>query len=116
MEIEVKAFLKYLRISPRKARLVTDSVKGLKTEQAVKNLAFTPKRTALPLLKLLKSAINNAKTNFRLDPANLYIKEIKVDEGPVLKRHMPRARGRATIIRKRTSHISLILGETKLKK
>lgn len=113
--IETKAYLKHLRISPRKTRLVADSIRGLAAETAAKNLTFTHKGAALPLLKLLKSAISNAKNNLRLEPENLFIKEIKVDEGPTLKRHMPRARGRATIIRKRTSHITLVLSERKNK-
>ncbi len=113
--MEIKAKLGYLRISPRKVRLVANLVKGLPAETAVKQLTFTRKRAALPLAKLLKSAISNAKNNLQLDPQNLYVKEFKIDEGPVFKRYMPRARGRATIIRKRRSHVSLVLGEIKAK-
>ncbi len=113
---QVKANLNYFRTSPRKVRAVADLVKGLPVNIAIKQLMFSPKRAGSPLLKLLKSAISNAKNNFRLEPQNLFIKEFKVDEGPVFKRYMPRARGRATIIRKRTSHISLVLDELKPKK
>lgn len=109
--MEIKASLNYFRVSPRKVRLAADLVKGLPANLAVKQLNFSFKRSSPALVKLLKSAINNAKNNFRLNPDNLYVKELKVDEGPTLKRHMPRARGRATIIRKRTSHISLVLDE-----
>ncbi len=88
-------------------------IKGMPVDAAIKQLMFSNKRSGAPLLKLLKSAINNAKNNFRLDPENLYIKEFRVDEGPAFKRYMPRARGRATAIKKRTSRISLILEELK---
>lgn len=108
---QVKANLKYFRASPRKVRLVADLVKGLPAETAVKQLMFSRKRASSALLKLLKSAISNAKNNFRLESKNLYVKEFRVDEGPVFKRYMPRARGRATIIRKRTSHITVVLEE-----
>jgi large subunit ribosomal protein L22 len=107
----IKAHLRYLRIAPRKTRLIAELVKGMPVNVALKQLAFLAKRPAQPLLKLLKSAISNAKVNFRLDPENLYIKEFKVDEAPILKRYMPRARGRATVIRKRRSHITLVLSE-----
>jgi len=109
--VEVKAHLRYLRIAPRKARLVAELVKGLPVDTAMAQLSITRKRPAQPLLKLLKSAISNAKTNFRLDPQNLYVKEFKVDEAPMFKRNMPRARGRATVVRKRRSHVSLVLEE-----
>jgi len=113
--VEVKAHLRYLRIAPRKARLVAELVKGLPVDTAMAQLSIARKRPAQPLLKLLKSAISNAKTNFRLDPQNLYVKEFKVDEAPMFKRNMPRARGRATVVRKRRSHVSLVLGELELK-
>lgn len=102
-------------MSPRKVRAVTDLVKGLPVNAAIKQLMFSPKRAGSPLLKLLKSAISNAKNNFRLEPQNLFIKEFRVDEGSVFKRYMPRARGRATIIKKRTSRVSLVLEEFKPK-
>ena len=109
--MEVKAKLKYIRISPRKVRLVADIVRGLPTAQALDQLKFANKQAALPLAKLINSAVANAINNFELDKDNLFIKEIKVNEGPTLDRWMPRARGRATPIRKRTSHVDVILAE-----
>ena len=111
--MEVKASLKYLRISPRKVRLVADLTRGLSVKVAEANLLHIPKRSCKPLLKLLKSAIANAEHNFGLDKNNLFIKAIRVDEGPALKRWRPRARGAAFPIKKRTSHIFLTLNEIK---
>ncbi len=116
MKDEIKASLKYFRVSPRKVRLAANLVKGLPVETAIKQLMFSQKKSGPALVKLLKSAVSNAKNNLRLDYQNLYIKEIRVDEGPTLKRHMPRARGRAATIRKRASHVSVILAELKNKK
>ncbi len=113
---EIKAKLGYLRISPRKVRLVTDLVKGMPAETAIKQLSFANKRSAPALIKLLKSAISNAKNNLHLDPQNLYVKEFRVDEAPTFKRFMPRARGSASTIRKRRSHVLLILEAAKPKK
>lgn len=109
--MEVKAHLRYLRIAPRKVRLVADLIRGKTVGEAENILNFTQKRTSLPLLKLLKQAIANAKNNFNLDEKNLYISKILVNEGSKLKRIFPRARGRADIIQKKTSHITLILDE-----
>ncbi|PIY90805.1 MAG: 50S ribosomal protein L22 [Candidatus Nealsonbacteria bacterium CG_4_10_14_0_8_um_filter_35_10] len=111
----VTAKLKYLRIAPRKVKLVADLIRGKKVSQALNFLEFLPKKSALPFLKLLKQAIANAKHNFQLDESNLYISKILVDEGPKLKRQMPRARGQADEIYKRTSHISLVLNEIEKK-
>jgi len=111
--MEVKASLKYLRISPRKVRLVADLIKGLSVKVAEANLLYISKRSCKPLLKLLKSAIANAEHNFGLDKSNLFVRAIRVDEGPALKRWRPRARGAAFPIRKRTSHIFLTLKEIK---
>ncbi len=111
--MEVKAKLNYLRIAPRKIRLVADMIRRKKVEEAQIILGFAKKRGARPLLKLLNSALANAKNNFQLDADNLYISKITVDEGPKLKRWMPRARGRASEIQKKTSHITLILNEIK---
>jgi len=113
--MEVKASLKYLRISPRKVRLLTNLIKGLSIKSAEANLLHIPKKSSKPLLKLLKSAIANAEHNFNLDKNNLFIRAIRVDEGPALKRWRPRARGAAYPIRKRTSHIFLTLKEIKEK-
>lgn len=110
--MQIKASLKHLHIAPRKVRLVANLVRGMEAKRALLELNNLPKKASDPILKLLKSAVNNAKNNFQLDEAGLYIKEIKVDGGPVFKKFMPRAFGRAAAIRKRTSHVSVIL-ETK---
>jgi large subunit ribosomal protein L22 len=107
----VTAKLKYLRISPRKVRLVADLIRGKRVETAETILNFTTKKASLPLLKLLRQAIANAKNNFQLDPANLFISKVTVDEGPKYKRWRARARGQASEIQKKTSHITLILDE-----
>ena len=112
----VIAKLKHLRIAPRKVRLVADLIRGKTVEEAQTILNFTVKKAAMPILKLLKSAIANAKNNFQLDPVNLYIQKILVDEGQKLKRWMPRARGIASEIQKKTSHITIVLEEIKKKK
>lgn len=111
--MEVKAKAKHLKNSPRKVRLVASLIRGMEVETAENQLKFLNKKAARPTLKLLASAIANAENNFELEKNNLFIKEIKVNEGPTMKRWMPRARGRATTIRKRTSHIELVLGEIK---
>ncbi len=109
--MEVKASVKNIRISPRKARLVIDLVRGVKVDEALNQLKFLNKRAKFVVEKLIKSAIANAVNTYELNEENLFIKEIRVDEGATMKRWMPRARGRATPIRKRTSHIILVLGE-----
>lgn len=109
--MEVKAKVKYVRMSPRKTRLVADLIRGLNIEKALDQLQFMNKLAVKPMLKLINSAIANAENNFELDKTNLFIKELRVSEGPTLKRWKPRARGRATPIRKRTSHIDIVLGE-----
>jgi len=109
------AKLKYLRIAPRKVRLVADLIRGKTIEEAQNILNFATKKAATPLLKLLRSGIANAKNSFQLEESNLYIKKILVDEGPKLKRWRPRARGQAYEIQKKTSHITLILDEIKKK-
>ena len=106
------AKLNYLRIAPRKVRLVADSIRGLSVNEAEAQLSLKPKRAGLPLIKLLHSAIANAKHNQQLDASRLFIKEIRVDQGPTLKRFMPRAMGRATPIHKKSSHIMLVLAES----
>ncbi|MBI4692124.1 MAG: 50S ribosomal protein L22 [Candidatus Terrybacteria bacterium] len=107
---EITAKLNYYRTASRKVRLVADLIRGKKIETAMNQLRFSSKKTAPVLIKLLKSAVSNAKNNFKIkDPENLYVKKITVDEGPVLKRHIPRARGMASPIKKRTSHITIVL-------
>lgn len=103
-------------MSPRKVRLVVDLIRGLKTEEAIQQLQVSIKQAAKPVLKLLQSAMANAKHNHGAE-GDLTIKTIFVDGGTVLKRWMPRAMGRATPVKKRTSHITIILeGENKEKK
>ncbi|MEK7090589.1 MAG: 50S ribosomal protein L22 [Patescibacteria group bacterium] len=107
----VRSQLKYLRIAPRKVRLVADLIRNKNAVEASKILKFTPKRAAKDLAKLLDSARANARNNFNLGDGGLFIKEIRVDEGSVYKRYMPQARGSAHMIKKRTSHITLVLSE-----
>jgi len=109
---EAKAELNNYRQSPRKVRLVADAVRGKRVEEAITTLSFIPKRSALPLQKLLASALANAK-NLSLPTENLIIKEIKVDTGSTLYRRRPRSRGMANPIRKRTSHVSVTLAQAK---
>jgi large subunit ribosomal protein L22 len=113
--MEIKAKLKYLRIAPRKVRLLADLIRGKTTEEAQNILEFSIQKSALPLLKLLKSALANAKNNSGLEGANFYISKITVDEVPKLKRWRARSRGQAFGIQKKTSHITLILSETEEK-
>ncbi len=104
------AKLNYLRMAPRKVRLIANAIKGLPASEAEAQLAMSPRKASEPLLKLLRSAIANGKQkNLKLE--NLFIKESRVDNGPMLKRQMPRAMGRATMIQKKTSHVSFILIE-----
>jgi large subunit ribosomal protein L22 len=107
------AKLRYLRIAPRKVRLVADLIRGKSVTRAQEILNFTTKRASPVLLKLLKSAIANAKNQIQTEEVNLYISKIAVDEGPKLKRWMPRARGQAYEIQKKTSHITLVLDTIK---
>ncbi len=112
--MEIKASVNYLRIAPRKTRLVSDLVRGMDVEKAKATLQFAKQKAAKPILKLLDLAIADAKNNYHLDKKNiknLYIKSITVDEGPKLKRWMPVSRGTAHQIQKKTSHITLILDE-----
>jgi large subunit ribosomal protein L22 len=109
--MEVTAKARYIRVSPRKARLVTELVKGKKVEEALNILAFTKKAFAKTLTKVINSAVANAQQNNQMDVDTLMVKRISVDGGPTLKRYMPRAMGRATMIRKRTSHVTVVLDE-----
>jgi len=111
--MEIRAEAKYIRVSPRKARLVADLIRNLDVEEAENQLGFLNKVAAEPIFKLLRSAVSNALHNFKLKKENLYIKEIQVNGGPALKRWKPRAFGRATPIKKRSAHISIVLGERK---
>lgn len=109
--MKVFASLNKFRMSPRKIRLAVDLVRGMSAEQARTQLRFLNKKAARPILKLLDSAVANAKNNFKLNEKNLYISEIFVNEGPTLKRWRARAMGRSAAIRKRTSNVRIGLEE-----
>ncbi len=109
--MEVKAKARYIRMSPRKVRLVLDVVRNMAVDKARVQLKFMNKRAARPVLKLLESAIANAEHNFKLNRDNLFIKEIYADQGPTLHRFRARAFGRASAIRKRSSHISIVIAD-----
>jgi large subunit ribosomal protein L22 len=109
--METKAAARFIRISPRKIRLVMDQVRGKKVGEAINQLTFAPQKGAHILKKLLSSAVANAEQDTNVDVDALYIKRIYANEGPTLKRWRPRAQGRATRIRKRTSHLAVFLDE-----
>jgi large subunit ribosomal protein L22 len=109
--METRAVAKFVRISPRKIRLVMDQVRGKQVGEALNMLSFAPQRGARILKKLVNSAIANAEQNTDVDVDSLYIMRVYADEGPTLKRWRPRAQGRATSIRKRTSHLTVVLNE-----
>ncbi len=109
--MKVKAHARYVRQSPYKVRLVLDLVRGLPVEEAKHVLRLTPRAAADPVAKVLASAVANAEHNHALDADELYVSEAFADEGPTLKRWRPRARGRATQILKRTSHITIAVSE-----
>ncbi len=110
--MDVKASLRQVHVSPQKARLVADLVRGRNVNDAINILAFTRKKSAEIISKLLKSAIANAEENHKVvDVDDLYVKEIFVDKGITMKRFMPRARGSASPIKKRHSHITIVLNE-----
>lgn len=109
--MEVKASLNYARVGAQKARLVADLVRGKNVNEAIKTLTFLNKKTAGMVKKLIESAVANAEYKKVMDVDNLYVKAIWVDQGPVLKRFRPRAQGRAFGVRKKTSHINVVLEE-----
>ena len=108
---DARAYLKYVRISPRKVKIVLDLIRGKDVATAMAILKNTPKSASEYLMKLLKSAVANAEHNFSMDASKLYVSECFVCPGPTLKRIMPRAQGRAFRIFKRTSHITLAVKE-----
>jgi large subunit ribosomal protein L22 len=110
--METKAVAKYIRISPQKARLVADVVRGMKVDTAITTLRFMPKKAARIIRKVVESAVANADQNDAIDVDTLFVKEIQINGGPMLKRFRPRAQGRATRILKRTSHITVVVEET----
>ena len=109
--MEAKAYLKYARISPRKVQIVLDLIRGKDTATAMGILKNTPRAASELLIKLLNSAIANAENNFHMDASKLYVSECFVCPGPIMKRIMPRAQGRAFRINKRTSHVTLAVAE-----
>jgi len=111
MTKEAKAVARFVRISPRKARAVIDLIRGKELVEAEAILKFTVHKGTEPIGKVLQSAAANAEHNFEMNRDALYVKEAFVDGGPVMKRMMPRAQGRADIIKKRTSHITIVVGE-----
>ena len=109
--MEIAAHLRFARISPQKCRLVADQIRGLPVDKALNILAFSPKKAAEMLKKVLESAIANAEHNDGADVDDLHVTRVFVDQGPTMKRIMPRAKGRANRILKRTSHITVAVGE-----
>jgi len=108
---EAVARARFVKVAPRKTRLVVDAIRGKTTEEALNILRFTPKKAARVLEKVIQSAIANAENNFMLDPERLFIHRAFVDGGPIIRRWRPRAMGRATPIRRRTSHITIVVKE-----
>lgn len=111
--METKACAKAVRISPRKVRLVLDNIRGKSVTEATAILKFTRTGSAVPIGKVLKSAINNAVNNHDADEKDLYVIKCYADEGQTLKRWMPRAKGNASQILKRSSHITIVVGDKK---
>jgi large subunit ribosomal protein L22 len=109
--MEARAKLRYVRLSPQKTRLVVDMVRGKRIQEALNILKFSPQKAADIVSKLVSSAVANAEQLGVADVDRLFVKAISVDQGPVLKRFLPRAQGRATKIRKPTSHITVVLDE-----
>jgi large subunit ribosomal protein L22 len=108
--MEIKAKLNFLRITPRKIRAIAEQLRGLSLAEAEAQLMIAKRKAAEPILKLLKSAVANAQNNFSLKKEDLLIKKFEVNEGPTLHRWFPRAFGRAAPIRKRSSHLLIVLG------
>jgi len=109
--VQSKAILKYVRVSPRKVRRVTNLIKGKRAGDAMLNLGFLPHKGGKLVSKVLKSAMANAEQKKVADPESMKIARALVDQGPTMKRMMPRSMGRADIIKKRTCHITLVLEE-----
>ena len=108
-----RAIAKYIRISPRKVKIVIDLIRGKQVDQALAILMYTPKAAAPVVLKLLNSAIANAENNLQLNRDSLYVAETYANQGPTLKRYWPRSHGRADQILKRTCHITIVLDQVK---
>jgi large subunit ribosomal protein L22 len=110
MATEYSAKISFLRMAPRKVRSVGDLIKGLPVNEAEAQLLMQTRRPSKPMLKLLRSAVANAKNNKHADPQHLFVSSVRVDGGPMLKRMLPRARGSASPIQKKMSHVTLVLG------
>jgi len=109
--MEAKAITRGVRISPLKVRQVMDEIRGKRVDRALAMLRYMPQKAAREVARTIKSAAANAEHNFEMEPADLVVKTIYADQGPVLKRFMPRARGRADRIRKPTTHITVIVDD-----
>jgi len=112
MTVEATAHARWVRVAPRKMRLVADMIRGSAVRDAVNKLHFSTKRGSVPIEKAVRSALSNLmqkEEGAKLDPGEVFIKEIKVDEGPAARRWLPRAMGRATRIRKKMSHVHIVL-------
>ncbi len=109
--MEARAITRFIRLSPRKVRLVVDQIRGKGVEDALNILKFIPKRSAAIVVKTVRAAVANAESTQSVDVDRLYVKRVTVDGGGMWKRFMPRAMGRATRIRKRLSHITVVLDE-----
>ena len=114
MAVEAKAVARYIRMSPRKVRLVVDMIRGKSVEDALNQLHFVPKHSSEPVEKVLRSAVANAmntEEGSKLNPEDLKVKEIQVGPGPTMRRYNPGPMGRATLIRKRSCHISVVVSD-----
>ena len=109
--MEARAEHKFARISPRKVKIVVDLIRGKQVDQALAILAYTPKSAAPVVEKLLNSAIANAENNLEMDRSSLYVAEAYANQGPTLKRYWARSHGRADMIKKHTSHITIVLDQ-----
>lgn len=112
---EARAIAKYIRISPRKVREVVDLIRGKDIREALAILKYTPRRASAPISKVVQSAAANAEHNYEMNKDNLYVAECFVDQGPIIKRFQPRAMGRADTMRRRTSHITVVVKEKPVK-
>ncbi len=111
--MDVKAVSKYIRLSPRKVRQVVDLIRGKSVDEALAILRYTPKRASEVVTKVVKSATANAENNLQMSKDELFVTACYVDQGPTYKRYKPRAMGRADLLRRRTSHITVVVGDKK---
>ncbi|NTW70703.1 MAG: 50S ribosomal protein L22 [Eubacteriaceae bacterium] len=109
--MEAKAIAKHVRVSPRKAKLVVDLIRGKSVGEAMNILSLIPNKSARVIEKVVKSAAANAENNFEMDPRKLFVSEIAANQGPTLKRFRAGSMGRASVIKKRSSHIAVVLKE-----